>query len=86
MSTNYHSTMYTAHDGNDENIDTFFHTSTPGGWWRVDLDSSYCIQSVNLVNRNEPGRILGYREVSGIKYFQLICQLIGTIKEKLPGS
>ena len=48
---------YQASNGNDGNSDTFFHTrSERGAWWRVDLESSYRIQAVNLTNR--PGKAL----------------------------
>ena len=48
---------YSASNGNDGSSDTFFYTrSERGAWWRVDLESSYRIQAVNLTNR--PGKAL----------------------------
>ena len=44
--------LYLAELGNDGHVTTFFHTAgdDQGSWWRVDLESSFCIQAVNLIN------------------------------------
>lgn len=44
--------LHLAELGNDGDVTTFFHTAgdDQGSWWRVDLESSFCIQAVNLVN------------------------------------
>ena len=44
---------YPAEFGNDGDLTTFFHTTEDdyGSWWRVDLKLSYCVQAVNLINR-----------------------------------
>ena len=44
---------YQVRSGNDGDPNTFFHTSKSekGPWWRVDLESDYCIVAVNLINR-----------------------------------
>ena len=50
--------------GNDGDVNTYFHTGRRdvAPWWRVDLGSVYCVESVNLTNRNdhisESGRVL----------------------------
>ena len=46
---------YRTEYGNDGDVNTYFHcgTNDPASWWRVDLKSVYCIESVNLTNRND---------------------------------
>lgn len=46
--------MYPAVYATDGDVNTFFHTNGPeiGGWLRVDLQTTHCIQGVNLINRN----------------------------------
>ena len=38
--------------GYDGDLTSYFHCGggEPGAWWRVDLESFYCIQSVYIVN------------------------------------
>ena len=46
--------LYLAAYATDGDVNTFFHTNGPeiGGWLRVDLQTTHCIQGVNLINRN----------------------------------